>query len=151
MNDAVGGVTLEVMDDLENESKGVSLKKGETVTLNGDEAYVYLRSRDCDEFDSASRRLERQEQYLIAFLAQAKNSGQNEASITKVYNSISEYMVTSMDFAKLASDALEYGFDASRMYTIPGKTVMGEQFEEYYVDEDALYQMILDIFYEPVE
>ena len=28
---------------------------------------------------------------------------------------------------------------------------MGEEFEEFYLDEDALYEMILEIFYEPVE
>ena len=27
---------------------------------------------------------------------------------------------------------------------------MGEVFEEFYADEEALYEMILDIFYEPV-
>ena len=31
------------------------------------------------------------------------------------------------------------------------ETVMGDEFEEFYPDEDALYEMILDIFYEPVE
>ena len=31
-----------------------------------------------------------------------------------------------------------------------GETVMGEVFEEFYADEEALYEMILDIFYEPV-
>ena len=28
---------------------------------------------------------------------------------------------------------------------------MGEQFEEFHVDEDALYEMILDVFYEEVD
>jgi hypothetical protein len=32
-----------------------------------------------------------------------------------------------------------------------GETVMGEEFEEFYPDEDALYEMILDVFYEKVE
>ena len=32
-----------------------------------------------------------------------------------------------------------------------GETVMGDEFEEFYPDEDALYEMILNIFYEPVE
>ncbi len=28
---------------------------------------------------------------------------------------------------------------------------MGDLFEEFYVDEDALYEMILEVFYEKVE
>jgi hypothetical protein len=37
------------------------------------------------------------------------------------------------------------------MYTVPGETVKTEVFEEYHVDDKALYQMIIDIFYEEVE
>lgn len=151
LNDAVGGVTVEVMDDLENKSLGVSLKKGETVTLNGKEAYVYIRSRDINEFDSASRRLERQNQYLFQLFRQIKGLGLNdEEKISKVSKLLEDYLVSSIDFAKLAEDASEYAFDESRMYNVPGETVMGEKYEEYYVDEDALYEMILDLFYNEV-
>ena len=34
---------------------------------------------------------------------------------------------------------------------LPGETVMGEKFEEFYADEDAMFEMILDIFYEKVQ
>jgi len=34
---------------------------------------------------------------------------------------------------------------------LEGETVMGEQFEEFYPNENALYEMILEVFYEPVE
>ena len=72
MNDSVGGVTVEVLDDLTSPSRNVSLHKGETVTLNGDEAYVYLRSRDINEFDSATERLNRQMQYILKFQMKLK-------------------------------------------------------------------------------
>ena len=36
------------------------------------------------------------------------------------------------------------------MYTVPGETVMGDQYEEYYVDEDALLNLIMEVFYVPV-
>lgn len=152
LNDAVGGVTVEVMDDLENKSLGVSLRKGETVTLNGNEAYVYIRSRDIEEFGSASRRLERQQQYLLSFLPKAKQMASGgESAVMRVYNSIEDYMVTNIDFVKLVTEAKNYAFDASSIYSVPGELFMGTEFEEYYVDEDALYEMILEIFYEPVE
>lgn len=152
LNDAVGGVTVEVMDDLENESLGVSLKKGETVTLKGNEAYVYLRARDLDEFASASRRLERQQQYLISFLAKAKQTATaGEGAVMQIYDAISDYMVTNIDFVDFVTEAKNYTFDDSCMYSVPGELLMGVQFEEYYVDDDALYEMIIDIFYEPVE
>lgn len=152
LNDAVGGVTVEVMDDLESKSRGVSLKKGEIVNLTGNEAYVYIRSRDINEFDSASRRLERQNQYLLQLFKRIKNLALgNEATIARVTELMEDYLVTSIDFAKLAEDASEYAFDESHMYNVPGETVMGEIYEEYYADEDALYEMVLDIFYVEVE
>ena len=43
-------------------------------------------------------------------------------------------------------------YDGSEdMYNIPGEVVMGSQFEEFYVDEDGLYQLILDVFYDKVD
>lgn len=151
LNDVVGGVTVEVMDDLKNEKLGVSLKKGETVTLNGKEAYVYIRSRDVNEFDSATRRLERQNQYLLSLFKRISELGlAEEANVARITNLMEDYMLTSIDFGRLAEDASEYVFDSSCMYNVPGKTVMGEIYEEYYVDEDALYELILEVFYEEV-
>ena len=149
MNDSVGGVTVEVLDDLTSPSRNVSLHKGETVTLNGDEAYVYLRSRDINEFDSATERLNRQMQYIQAFVKQAKSK--DAATLVSAYDAITDYIVTNVEVPNLVNKLTTYEFDDSRMYTIPGETQMGEQYEEYHVDEDALYQVMLDIFYKPVE
>ena len=152
INDAIGGVTVEVLDDLSNTAKNVSLKKGETVTLTGDEAYVYLRSRDTSVFNSAGERLNRQMQYMTALFAKMKTVTESNPSIFKTINSsIKDYTVSSMDFVKLAEMSADYTFDESHMYTIPGETVQGEVFEEYNVDDPALYEMILEIFYEPVD
>lgn len=152
LNDAVGGVTVEVMDDIENPALGVSLKQGETVTLAGCEAYVYLRSRELEEFGSASRRLERQQQYLSGFLPRVKQvAAGGESAVMKMYDAVSDYVVTNIDFVDLAAEAENYAFDASGIYSIPGDLIMGTQFEEYYVDDEALYEMILEIFYEPLE
>lgn len=51
----------------------------------------------------------------------------------------------------LASVFNEYAFHEEDFYMLSGKTVMGEKFEEFYPDEDALFEMILDIFYEKVQ
>ena len=149
MNDSVGGVTVEVLDDLNSPSRNVSLHKGETVTLNGDEAYVYLRSRDINEFDSATERLNRQMQYIQAFVKQAKSK--DATTLVSAYDAITDYIVTNVDVPNLVNKLTTYEFDDSRMYTIPGETQMGEQYEEYHVDEDALYQLMIDTFYKPVD
>jgi hypothetical protein len=37
------------------------------------------------------------------------------------------------------------------MYTVPGETVEGGNYEEYQVDDDALYDLIIQVFYKEVE
>lgn len=151
MNDAVGGVEVTVLQDIVNESRGVELKKGETITLDGNEAYAYLRTRDIQEFESATDRLLRQEQYITAYLSKLSSvAEQNPSAAVQIYESIKDYIVSSIDFASLVSEVKDYEYSPERLYTVPGETVMGEVYEEFYVDEEAFYEMILEIFYEEV-
>jgi LCP family protein required for cell wall assembly len=151
LNDSVGGVTVQVLEDISNSSKGVELHKGDIVTLNGNEAYSYLRSRDIDVFASADARLNRQMEYMGAFFKQAKATITSSDEALNIYDSLEDYMVTSLDFSKLVDELLDYGLDESDIYSVAGETVMGTKFEEFYVDEDALYDMIIQIFYNEVD
>uniref|UniRef100_UPI0040572C72 LCP family protein n=1 Tax=Agathobacter sp. TaxID=2021311 RepID=UPI0040572C72 len=152
MNDAIGGTEVTVLQDLSYPDAGVELKKGETVNLMGMEAYYYLRGRDTNEFDSATYRLRRQEQYITAYFSKLKAVAAGSASkVLDVYESIEDYVVTNIDFVDLVSELMSYEYDESRMLTVPGETVMGEKFEEYHVDDEALYDMIIDVFYREAE
>jgi LCP family protein required for cell wall assembly len=157
MNDAVGGVTLTALHDVSFPDQGVDLREGETVTLNGTQAYYYLHGRDTDEYDSATKRLRREEQYITAYMEKLKELAQGDAScVVGVYDEIDDYLVTSVDFASLITELLDYDFSEDEMYTVPGETRMGEpiggtSYEEYYVDEDALQALIMQVFYEPAE
>ncbi|MGN0435020.1 MAG: LCP family protein [Wujia sp.] len=152
MNDALGGVTLEVLEDMSDEQQGIELKKGETVTLFGSAATLYLRGRSLDTFNSASARLERQQQYLLALAAKLKETANdNKKLLLNAYNEVEDYVVNSVDFAELIDETSGYSFDSSDMYSIPGEMKMGERFEEYYVDEEALYDLIIQVFYVEVE
>ena len=42
-------------------------------------------------------------------------------------------------------------YQVSDILTTPGDAREGEEFMEFTVDEDALQQLVLDVFYEPVE
>lgn len=149
INDAVGGVEVKVLDDIKYGN--VNLKKGETRLLKGKEAYWYLRGRDKGQFDSATNRLRRQEQYIGAFSTKLKAVTNGDVNkIVNIYESIDDYIVTNIDFASLAEEVSQYKYDSSRMYTIPGKAVMGEIYEEYYVNEEKFYDMMIDIFYQEV-
>ena len=152
LNDAVGGVQVTVLQDIEDPGRGVSLHAGEVKTLNGMEAYSYLRKRDINVFDSATDRLRRQEQYISEYMKKLKAAVAGNASkAAEIYDSVSEYLVTDVDFANVVSELVSYEFDGNQMYTVPGETTMGETYEEFYVDDDALYELILQVFYKEVE
>lgn len=153
MNDAVGGVDVAVLEDLT--AKDSSLVKGKTVHLMGESAFWYVKYRDTNIFGSADSRLARQKQYLNAFIAQAKSAAKQDISVVmNLYQAIAPMMTTDItmnEVAYLAPILLDYTFDSENFLMLKGETVMGKQFEEFYVDEDALYEMILEVFYEEVE
>ena len=157
MNDAVGGVEVTVQQDISFPKAGVNLKKGQKVTLNGTQAYYYLHGRDTEEYDSATKRLQREEQYIVAYMDKLKKvSTENPDQVTEIYNSVSDYLVTSVDFTSMIEQLMNYSFSEDQMYTVPGKTVEGKpidgkRYEEYHVDEDAMEELIMKVFYTPVQ
>lgn len=154
INDAVGGVDVTVLEDLSIKDK--TLLKGANVHLMGKSAFWYVKYRDTNTFGSADMRLERQKQYLTSFIDAAKRAAKENISVAAdLYQAIMPMMVTDVSLeeaAYLAPVLLDYRFGGEEgFYMLEGETVMGEVFEEFYVNEDTLYEMILDIFYEPVE
>ena len=133
----------------------MNLHQGETVTLMGDKAYWYVRLRDENLFDSNSMRLERQKQYLTSFIAKAKETAGGDISVAiDLFNIMQKYMVTDLNvssYTYLATETMDYEFDVENMYSIEGETVQGNEFEEFYVDDDALQALIIKLFYEPVK
>lgn len=153
LNDQVGGVDVEVLEDLTKFDK--SLVKGKIVHLEGMTAYHYVKSRDVSIFASNDLRLERQKQYLAGFMDAVKTMTQgNSNSAVELFSSISSMMVTNItadEISYLAPYAANYKFDINDVRTIKGETTKNGKFEEFYVDEDDLYKTIIDIFYEKVE
>jgi hypothetical protein len=43
-----------------------------------------------------------------------------------------------------------YNIDDNSFYTLEGITNIGEYYEEFYPDNDALVELMLDVFYEEV-
>ncbi len=151
LNDAVGGVEIVAPEDVIY----TDIKEGDRVLLKGEAAYNYLHNRDMSVPWSAAGRLERQKQYLAAYAAAAKEAmGKDITLPVTLYNTLSKYMVTDIsldEVSYLAMQASGYHFDESNMYSLEGEKVRGEQYEEFYVDESVLYELILRIFYEEVE
>lgn len=149
LNDALGGVEVNVMDDID--AFGVKLHKGDDVTLNGKQAYAYIRSRDVNQFNSASERLERQKQYIESMTKKIRSLNTLGADgMLDLYNNLKDYSVTDLDMSSLVNELQDYEFSGD-MYTVPGQMVQGDPYEEFNIDEDGLKKMIIDIFYVETE
>ena len=151
LNDLVGGVTVEVLDDFSGIDD--SLVQGETVTLQGQQALTYVRSRGGLEDSSNLHRMERQRQYLSALQQQLKAAVQQEDGFTlDALLQLNEYMVSDCTVDQLSDlgDSLA-AYQVSDILTTPGDAQEGEVFMEFTVDEAALQQLVMDVFYEPVE
>lgn len=155
LNDAVGGVMVTVPEELA-ELKPNLFTAGETVTLKGDLAYHFVHDRAYKSADFASnnKRIARQKRYAIAFVNQLKQGMKEDMTLpVKLYQTAEKQMVTSISLDQavyLCTEYMNCSFDTENIYTIDGTVTMGEKYAEFNVDDDALYQLILDVFYEEV-
>lgn len=148
LNDQVGGVAVEIMDDFTHIDP--AMVQGETVTLQGEQALCYVRARGSLEDSSNLHRMERQRQYLNALYQQMITAKKEEDdflhdSLLKLSNCFqSDLTVNQLD--ELGETMLDMKLEP--FLTIDGQAVKGEEFMEFYPDETSLRQVILDLFYE---
>lgn len=155
LNDTVGGVTVTVPEELA-ELKPKLFTAGETITLKGNRANEFVRARAVNSPDVASnnKRIARQKAYAVAFVNQLKQGMKEDMTLpVKLYQTAEKQMVTSLSLDQavyLCTEYMNCSFDTDNIYTIDGAVTMGEKYAEFNVDDDALYQLILDMFYEEV-
>ncbi len=155
LNDAVGGVNVNVIEDLSH--RDPALVEGANVTLTGRQAEIYVRSRDIHgDANQNDLRMERQLSFVTAFINQSLAMTKSDIQTPiNLFNQIAPYTRTDIDSSKityLASVFLNSGFSVDQNYIkIPGKAVAGERYAEYYVDTEEFYQIILETYYTRVE
>lgn len=147
INDLVGGVSVTVLDDFSEIDP--ALEQGKEVTLRGDQALVYVRTRLGLEDSSNLHRMERQRQYLAALYAKLmERSRANGDFLAKTLLTVSDSMVSDCTVNQLETlgDLLTQCTIAP-IRTLEGKAVLGEEYIEFYVDEDSLRDTVLALFY----
>lgn len=157
INDAVGGVTLTLPDNMDVSAVNKSWTPGATITLKGNDAYDFVHYRDVNEFESARKRLARQKLYLKTFIKQMKDKTREDITLPiTVYNSIKKDVVSDItvdEIGYIASEYSGYNFNGDDIYTMEGETVLqdGDEFEHFYPDEEALRRLIIELFYKEVK
>ena len=152
MNDAVGGVTVKIEDDMTNVDP--AFVKGESVLLTGDQALKFVRARMSVGDGTNTSRMRRQRTYLSALAAKLRQEIKgNSAIINDVYNAATPYMVSDMSagsITNMGTKCLSYADGGIVTPKGESKTVRyanGNNYVEHYVDEADLQRILINLFY----
>lgn len=153
INDAVGGIEVTLLDDFTFYDE--EMIKGKTMCLDGEQAFKYIQYRNTNEFNSVEVRMQRIKQYFMTFIDTLKKKiSSNPSFLLELYEKIQPYMITNVstdEIIYLASELFPYQIDLEHFYQLKGETQMGEIYEEFYVDEEYLKELIIQLFFEPVK
>jgi anionic cell wall polymer biosynthesis LytR-Cps2A-Psr (LCP) family protein len=148
LNDAVGGVTVTVTEDFSAVDPNIPMGK---VTLSGKQALNYVRTRK-DVGDQLNlSRIERQKDYMEGFLEAFRGSmGKDTKLLAKTYDEVAPYLVSDCSLNTISNMLSRYeDYEVRQFVTPKGENVLGGEYYEFHVDEEALDALILELFYQP--
>ncbi len=154
INDSIGGVIVKSSVDIPQHD----IEAGKVVTLKGDMAESYVRTRSMTDINGSIDRVGRQVQYLESFASQTIPATIiNFSTVADLYNTGAQYSQTNMTLSEvtyLASLLRSKGTNHFDTITLEGEmNVEQDSAGEGYMhalftpDEDFLMQTILDTFY----
>ena len=147
INDLVGGVPVTVLDDFSGIDD--SLVEGETITLKGEQALHYVRNRADLEDSSNLNRMKRQQQYLTSMAKQVEKLDDDFSVSTQQVATIAKYIISDCSIDTLSRMAEQFvDYPLQEMQDVQGEAVRGEEFIEFYPDEEKLAEQVLELFYE---
>ncbi len=148
LNDAVGGVAVEVMEDFSSVDPTIGMGR---VTLRGDQAIHFVRTRKGIGDQKNTSRILRHKAYLNGFVEAFRGRYEQEASfIFQAYEDIAPYIVTNCSANAINGMAERYrDFQINEVITPQGENRLGETYYEFYADEAQLDELILRLLYAP--
>ena len=140
--DAIGGFNITLNEDLPLAFPDNS--KGDTIFINGDNAIWYLRARG----ESNAPRLERHKDFINKFVAATKSAIAKDLGLpVKIYKKITKQAVTDISSSSVAYMASKLVNAKFNTINIDGVTGTDGTYETFEVDEEKLYQKVIDYFY----
>lgn len=142
LNDLVGGVPVTIPEDMT--AIDPAFVQGETVLLKGSQAESFVRARMALENDTNLARMARQRLYMDSFQKKAKESFNSDSEFAmKLLEKLSGYLQSNMTAQQL-SDVIGRLDKAaiSPIRSPEGELVLGEEYYEFYVDEDSMWEIV---------
>ena len=148
LNDAVGGVTVTVTEDFSKVNPTITM--GE-MTLRGEQVLDYVQTRKDVGDQKNVTRMQRQREYVDAFLKVLYEKAETDASfLISAYEEVSPYIVTDCSVNTLTAMLDRYAdFTIASAVTPEGENLVVDGHYQFHVDEEKLDALILEIFYRP--
>lgn len=148
INDAVGGVTVNVEDDFSAVNPAITM--GE-FTLVGDQALTFIRARKNLGDQLNISRMERHKEYVKGFfLAFKENYAADSFIVSKLLEAANGYMVTNCSGNTIIGMAERYqDYELGEIVSPKGENILGEQYYEFYIDEEDLQRIVIELLYAP--
>lgn len=146
LNDAVGGVKVNVKDDFS--LIDASIKKGEML-LNGEQALSFVQTRKNVADQLNISRMERHKEYMNGFFNAFKSKLNGSKSfVYDTYESVEDYIVSDCPASSLAALLDRYSqYNLKEVVSPEGTNTKGERYMEFYTDEDKLEELVIRLFY----
>lgn len=148
LNDMLGGVEVTLKDDFSMFDPAMT--KGATLRLMGDQAEFFVRGRMSVADGTNASRMARQQQYLSGLLRQFRQQAENDQlQLDELLNTLDQHMASDAPDETLINDVNAYSrYEWADMRTLSGEHAIDEYgFAEFWVDNEALTQLVADIWF----
>lgn len=147
--DLVDGVEVTVLDDFTGIDD--ALVKGEKVTLTGEQALRYVRTRYGLDDSTNSTRMARQQQYINALYEKINaNIKEDDEFLVKLVETMDDYVVYDSSDQRMLTFAEKFDdYEFLGIREFEGESKLGEEFIEFYPDEESVWNVVIDLFYTP--
>ncbi len=152
LNDLVGGVTVTLGEDFS--ALDPEMTPGRTLTLKGDQAEIYVRSRLSVGMGTNEERMARQEAYVSQLALRLDERIREDKAFTgTLYDALEAYLVTNLSRGQMINEAWNArGYERAALAQLEGEHRVGtDGFMQFYVDEASLQRIVVELFFEKVE
>lgn len=152
LNHSVGGVTVTLLEDFRKIDR--QMKKGETLVLSDEQAYHYIHDRYGVGDEKNTSRMKRQQQYMEAFFAKAKEKTQSDKTyVNELFRELEQTATTNLTAKKvsLITNRLVKGTQKG-FFEIQGTSKIGKALgdgvdhAEFYPDKKSLIDVMTKIY-----
>ncbi len=152
LNDLLGGVEVTLEDDFS--ALDPVMTPGTTLTLMGDQAEYYVRTRRSIGVGTNEARMVRQEKYISRMTELlSEQLSESREFVGTLYDELTPYLVTNVNRGRLINMTwAAKDYERANLIKLDGYYEVGaDGFMQFHADEAALQRIVVELFYEKLK